>query len=176
MSNDDRLNLQKMINANDVEDQTDLIREKKHSNQIREQVQLMMFLKNKYQRLAKSNPNEFDQMCLSKCQFLYNNYTDIYNKVKKDEIDLDILYKFLTVLKKIENSEVNQHEGSYMVGKLLKELYIDSALKKSEKLDAAEEQRNKKNKKTERKQPPPREISWAEYKIRGDPLNPRTTF
>jgi len=167
MSNEDRLNLQKMINANDVEDQTDLIREKKHSDQIREQVKDMMVLKNKYQRLAKSNPNEFDQMCLSKCQFLYNNYTDIYNKVKKDEIELDILYKFLTVLKKIENSEVNQHEGSFMVGKLLKELYVDSALKKSEKLDAAEEKRNKNKKKTEKSAPKPREISWVEYKNKG---------
>lgn len=164
LSNEDRLNLQRMINANDVEDQTPIIREKKHSDQIGEQVKTLMLLKNKYNRLAKSNPNEFNQMCLSKCEFLYNNYTDIYNKVKKDEIDLDILYKFLAVLKKIENSEVDQHEGSFLVGKLLKELYVDSALKKSEKLDAIEEQRNKKNKKTEKKALPPREISWHDYK------------
>ena len=38
MSNEDRLNLQKMINSNDVEDQTGLIREKKHSDIIRQQV------------------------------------------------------------------------------------------------------------------------------------------
>jgi hypothetical protein len=164
MSSEDRLNLQKMIHANDVNDQTDLIREKKHSSQIEEQIKNLLYLKNKYKRLALSNPNEFDLMCISKCQFLYNNYTDIYNKVKKDEIDLNILYKFLKVLNQIENKEVDQHEGSFLVGKLLKELYIDSALKKSEKLDAAEEQRNKKNKKTEKKQSKPREISWKEYK------------
>ena len=164
MSSEDRLNLQKMIHANDVNDQTDLIREKKHSSKIEEQIKDLLYLKNKYKRLALSNPNEFDLMCISKCQFLYNNYTDIYNKVKKDEIDLNILYKFLTVLKRIENKEVDQHEGSFMVGKLLKELYIDSALKKSEKLDAAEEQRNKKNKKSEKITPKPREITWKEYK------------
>jgi hypothetical protein len=164
LSNEDRLNLQRMINANDVEDQTPIIRENKHSDKIKEQVRTMILLKSKYSRLAKSNPNEFNQMCLSKCDFLYNNYTDIYNKVKKDEIDLEILYKFLVVLKKIEDSEIDQHEGSFLVGKLLKELYVDSALKKSEKLDAIEEQRNKKNKKTEKKALPPREISWHEYK------------
>ena len=164
MSSEDRLNLQKMIHANDVNDQTDLIREKKHSSKIEEQIKDLLYLKNKYKRLALSNPNEFDLMCISKCQFLYNNYTDIYNKVKKDEIDLNILYKFLTVLKRIENKEVDQHEGSFMVGKLLKELYIDSALKKSEKLDAAEEQRNKKNKKSEKITPKPREITWKECK------------
>jgi len=164
LSNEDRLNLQRMINANDVEDQTPIIRGNKHSDKIKEQVRTMILLKSKYSRLAKSNPNEFNQMCLSKCDFLYNNYTDIYNKVKKDEIDLEILYKFLVVLKKIENSEIDQHEGSFLVGKLLKELYVDSALKKSEKLDAIEEQRNKKNKKTEKKALPSREISWHEYK------------
>ena len=57
------------------------------------------------------------------------------NKIKKDEIDTKILYKFIDVLKQIEDGELNQHEGSFLVGTLLKELYIDSALKKSEKLD-----------------------------------------
>ena len=160
MSEEERLNLQRMINANDVQDQTEKIRETKHSDIIRKQVKELIILKSKYQRLAKSNPTQFEQMCLSKCSFLFNNYTDIYNKIKKDEIDLNIFDKFLTVLKKIENGEVDQHEGSFMVGKLLKELYVDSALKKSEKLDME----HKKNKKSEKKVPKPREISWKEYK------------
>ena len=160
MNSEERLNLQKMINANDVQDQTGLIRESRHSDMIREDIKNMMFLKNKYQRLAKSNPHEFEAMCISKCSFLYNNYTDIFNKVKKDEINLEIMNKFLDVLKKIENGEIDQHDGSYMVGKYLKELYVDSALKKSEKLDAI----HNKKKKSEKKQPEPREISWKEYK------------
>ena len=47
MSSEDRLNLQKMIHANDVNDQTDLIREKKHSSQIEEQIKDLLYLKNK---------------------------------------------------------------------------------------------------------------------------------
>ena len=160
MNEEERLNLQRMINANDVVDQTDKIRDTKHSSVIRQQVKDFVALKKKYSRLAKSNPDQYDQMCISKCEFLFNNYTDIYNKIKKDEIDLIILDKFLTVLKNIEDGNVDQHDGSFMVGKLLKELYIDSALKKSEKLDAAQ----KKNKKSEKKPPKPREISWKEYK------------
>tara|TARA_B100001093_G_C26784753_1_gene996142 strand:- start:76 stop:600 length:525 start_codon:yes stop_codon:yes gene_type:complete len=160
MNEEERLNLQKMINANDVADQTDKIRITKHSDLIREDVKNFILLKNKYERLAKSNPGQFEQMCLSKCTFLYNNYTDIYNKIKKDEIDISILDKFLIVLKKIEQGEIDQHEGSYTVGKLLKELYVDSALKKSEKLD----KREKKNKKSEKNVEKPREISWREYK------------
>ena len=38
-------------------------------------------------------------------------------------------------MSKIEDGKIDQHEGSYEVGKLLKQIYIDSALKKSEKID-----------------------------------------
>jgi hypothetical protein len=59
----------------------------------------------------------------------------LYNKIRKDEIDLEILYQFLDVLKQIEDGMVDQHEGSFMVGTLLKKIYVDSALKKAEKLE-----------------------------------------
>ena len=47
-------------------------------------------------------------MCLSKCSFLFNNYTDIFNKIKNDEIDLSILDRFLNVLKQIEDGNVDR--------------------------------------------------------------------
>ena len=62
--------------------------------------------------------------------FLYNSYTNLFNRVIKDELDLEIMTKLLIVLKMIENGKINQHEGSVMVGKVLKELYVDSALKR----------------------------------------------
>ena len=80
-------------------------------------------------------------------------------KVKKDEIDLQMLNKFLNILKQIEDGKIDQHEGSYMVGTILKEIYIDSALKKSEK----SEKKNKKNKGDE-KPIKPAKISWKQYK------------
>jgi hypothetical protein len=43
--------------------------------------------------------------------------------------------KLLIVLKLIEDEKVDQHEGSAMVGKILKELYLDSAMKKADNLD-----------------------------------------
>lgn len=156
MDNFERLNLQKMINENDVKDETQNIREKKHSNQIKEDVIRLVELKKKYFRLERSNPGEFEKICISRCMFLFNNYTDIFNKIKKDEINLNILMKFLDVLKEIEDEKIDQHEGSFKVGKLLKELYIDSALKKSEKLD-------KKNK-NEEKEIKPKNITWKQYK------------
>ena len=49
-----------------------------------------------------------------------------------------MLNKFLNVLKQIEDGKIDQHEGSYMVGTILKEIYIDSALKKAEKTEIAQ--------------------------------------
>ena len=53
MSDTDRLNLQKMINANDAEDTTGLIQEVKHSKDIRNEVQQLLNIKKQYSRLAK---------------------------------------------------------------------------------------------------------------------------
>ena len=69
-------------------------------------------------------------LCRSKCKFLYDNYTDIFNRVKKSEIDLNLLSKFLNILKQIEDGNLDQHEASYQVGSILKEIYVDSALQR----------------------------------------------
>tara|TARA_B100000965_G_C19259368_1_gene612304 strand:+ start:130 stop:594 length:465 start_codon:yes stop_codon:yes gene_type:complete len=146
-----------MIKANDVEDVTEDIRKKKHSKKIRDDVTRMIDMKQKYSRLSKSNPQQYDTMLVSKCSFLFNNYTDIFNRVKKDEIKLSTLWDLLNVLEQIENGELDQHTGSYQVGKLLKSIYIDGAVMKAEKMD------NKKNKKSN-KPNTVKKISWAEYK------------
>ena len=156
-----KLDLQNMIKANDTDDCTEEIRSKKQSILIKNDVKQMMYLKQKYERLAKSNPKEFDKMCVSQCSFLFNNYTDIFNKIKADNLNLEIFGKFLDILKQIEDGEVNQHEGSYLVGKMLKELYVDSALRQQEKTDARD-----RKKKTAKKPPEVREkkISYKDFK------------
>ena len=58
--------------------------------------------------------------CVNQCQFLFNNYTDIFNKIKTDTLNLTIMDKFLNILKRIEDGELDQHEGSYLVGQHLK--------------------------------------------------------
>lgn len=157
LSNNDKLQLQEMIKTNDVEDKTDLIRATKHSKLIREQVKLLEQLKQQHYELYKNNFQDFDTLTVEKCSFLFQNYTDIYNKVLKNEVNLEILNKFLDALELIENGEVDQHEASVKVGTYLKELYVDSALRKTEKMDA--ENTNKDDEKKEIM-----EISWSEYK------------
>lgn len=131
MDDKQRLQLSNMIKANNVEDQTELIRSLKHSSVLRNEVNTLLQLKTTYSGDAERIYTE----AVNECNFLFTYYTDIFNKVRKDEIDIGILNKFLDVLSLIEDGKMDQHEGSFAVGTLLKELYVDSALKKAEKLD-----------------------------------------
>ena len=139
------------------EDNTSNIRKVKHSVPMRDDVRRLNNLKISDAELRKNSPDDFKTLCQSKCNFLYNNYTDIFNKLIDDELDLTIMTKLLTVLKLIEDGKTDQHEGSVMVGKVLKELYVDSATKRLENLD--------KQHAGERVDPSVgKSISWREYK------------
>jgi hypothetical protein len=154
MDEKQRLHLQKMITANNVEDQTDSIRKLKHSSILRNDLNNMVLIKAKY----RDDSDKIHLECMNECNFLFTYYTDIYNKVRKDEIDIHILHQFLDVLKQIEDGKLDQHEGSFKVGTLLKKIYVDSALKKAEKLD----DENKESKQEELK--PLFKISWRQFK------------
>lgn len=146
-----RLQLNQMITANNVVDQTDLIRNLKHSSILRSDVNQLIMLKAKY----FDDPEQIHMEAVNDCNFLFTYYTDIYNKVRKDEIDLKILYQFLDVLGKIEEGELDQHDASFEVGTLLKKIYVDSALRKAEKLNKEE---------VETPIKPQVDISWRDYK------------
>ena len=156
MNDKQRLQLQNMIKTNNVEDQTELIRNLKHSHILRSEINTLVLLKAKY----RDNLEELNNEAMQECNFMFTYYTEIYNKIKKDEIDLGILFKFIDVLRQIEDGEVDQHEGSFLVGTLLKELYVDSAVKKADKLNEEYE----KNKEPEKPKVEPLKISWKQFK------------
>jgi hypothetical protein len=93
--------------------------------------------------------------------FLYENYRDIFRRVLRNEVSFPMLAKIIEVLRAIEEDQVDQQEGSIKVGKLLKEMYLDSAVRHGDNLD-------KKHQATEGATPTPRApeklISWKEYK------------
>ena len=157
MNNNEKLNLKRLIDETQCEDNTDNIRKLKHSVKIRDDVRKIENLKKTNSALRSLQPDEFKELCQKEASFLFNNYTDIFNKIMKDEIDLLIMTKMLTILKLIEDAKVDQHEGSVMFGKVLKELYIDSAIKHGENLDKQYE--------TETIQTVEgKKISWSQYK------------
>ena len=75
-------------------------------------------------------------------------------------MNLQILHQLLDVLKQIEDGKLDQHTGAFEVGKLLKAMYIDSALLKAEKID------KKTGKKMTTPTPKEKKITWAEYKAK----------
>ena len=153
MNESQRLQLQNMVKVNNVEDQTQKIRSLKHSSILRNEVNSMLKIKELY----KGDNDKINIECLVECNFLFNYYTDIYNKLKKDEIDVNLFFKLLDVLKSIEDEEIDQHDGAFKVGTILKEIYIDSCIKKVEKLDQTAE------KPVEPKKPEIY-VSWKQFK------------
>jgi hypothetical protein len=125
MDDNQRLKLQDLIKENNVQDNTDNIRKLKHSKLIRDDVDKIQII------ITNLNTDDFkilDNACLPHCSFLFKNYTNIYNKLLKKQIDLSILNRFLNCLKTIEDGDQTQHEASYEIGTLLKSLYIDTKI------------------------------------------------
>ena len=130
MDDSQRLKLQELIRENDVVDNTENIRKLKHSDLIRKDIAKLQNIK------RKVNSRDFktlDRECCGPCTFLFNHYTNIYNKLLKDEINIKVLYQFLDALQSIEDGVRDQHEASYEVGMLLRRLYVDKKIKKSDK-------------------------------------------
>ena len=164
LSPDERLKLDNLIrNADNYKDNTEHIRKIKHSKKLITSIGIIEQLKINYGDIRKTNPIEFNEICKSKCSFFYDNYTDIFNKLINDEFDLQILSQFLQVLYAIEESRIDQAEGSVIIGKLLKELYVDSALKRSAKLDLLNQSESENKIEIIN-----RGVSWNEYKKNRD--------
>ena len=84
MNDKQRLQLQNMIKTNNVEDQTELIRNLKHSHILRSEINTLVLLKAKH----RDNLEELNNESVQECNFLFTYYTEIYNKIKKNEIEL----------------------------------------------------------------------------------------
>jgi hypothetical protein len=154
----EKLDLKQLLDKSDYVDNTKHIRKVKHSVLIRDDIRKIDILK-----LNSSTTESIDQFmekCRTECRFLYDNYTDIFNKLLKDEIDLSIMTQLLTILKMIEDEKIDQEQGSILVGKILKELYIDSALKRSDNLDKEQPLEIDGKNQIEAKS-----ISWKQYKL-----------
>lgn len=151
-----RLKFNELLKESDASDNTEKIRKLKHSSKIKEQVSIMLDIKKKYARLDKKT---VDTMIDTKCNWLFTNYFNLFNKLKKNELDIKILGQFVSALKDVEDGVLDQHEASVRVGQILKKLYIDSALKKDKK-EEEKRDRQRKKKPFNRKA----KLTWAQYK------------
>ena len=144
---------------NDYVDNTDGIRQLKHSHLIRDDILKMEKLKRDKQEMRETNPIGFSHLCQTHCTFLYNSYTDIYHRVFKDELDLRLMYEALNTLEKIEEGDINQEEGSVLMGKLFYKVFVQSAIKRDQL-----EQEKELIKKMEQPEMVP--FTWKDYKTK----------
>jgi hypothetical protein len=155
LNSEEKLKFQDMLKEGDCVDNTDMIRKLKHSSLITRDVTTILQIK------KKMHTNDFktlDAECLKHCRFLFDNYTNIYNKLLKGQIDLKIFYQFLHYLKKIEDGELGFYEASYQIGCLLKQLYVDPLV------ETIENEKEKNREKDGNGNVKVKEISWNEYK------------
>jgi hypothetical protein len=169
LSSQEKLDLKRLLNENESEDNTETIRKLKHSKQIQEDIHQFGYLKNLFfgslpkdlSKLSledsKKKQSDFEKMAQLNCDFLYTVYPEIFKKLMKDELDLNIMVKLVEVLKLIEDNKTDQHEASVIFGKILKEMYIDSAIRHGDNLD--EENRVVQLKEDGKN------MTWEEYKL-----------
>ena len=154
MNDNEKYQLKQMIEQNNVSDNTNTLRELKHSSVIKTNVERLIELKKIHADLLHTNKQKFEEIALQECGFLFFNYMQLYNSILKENLNMTILNQLLTILSKIENGDCDQHQASYEVGKLLKAIYIDSTLNQIKKNDELE--------KVEYKEP--KTIKWSDYK------------
>ena len=161
----ERLDLKRLIQhqGEDYQDNTDGIRRLKHSSLILADVLKMENLKKTMAAKRKTRNQDFVTACQLKCSFLFNKYTDIFNRLIKDELDLELLSQMLATLKKVEDGTIDQQEGSVIVGKILHKIYVESALSRSRKMDEERSSEEEGDATTSPKEVG-KNISWTDYK------------
>jgi len=151
----ERLDLKKMLRESDAVDNTEHIRKVKHSIKIHNDITKLEHIK------KICSPDLLESSAKENAPFLYENYPDIFKKVLNNELDLEIMTRLLTVLKLIENGNVDQHEASVVFGKILKELYLDSTLRKCKKLDEEQAEKDLESPPTYAEE---KQISWTQWR------------
>ena len=153
-----RLNLKNMIKEYDAEETTTKIRQLKHSKHIRTDILKLNAFKRKYSRLARTNKEQYKSMAEKQCSFLYNNYTNIFHRSLKNELDIKLMLKFVEILEHIEDGNIDQHDASYEVGTILKKMFIDSTLRQEKKREKGKKKKSKKKKAINN-------ITWEKFKM-----------
>jgi len=97
MNDSQRIKLQEMIDVNDTINHTEEIRQLNHSSLIRKDVVKIQQTKRK---LKTTHYKTLDNVLQSECFFLFQNYTLIYNKLLKNDLDVTIFIYLLRCIRK----------------------------------------------------------------------------
>jgi len=164
MNPNDRIQLDNLIRQSEDEfvDNTNQIRRLQHSSLIRKDALRINELRKQHgvdETTSETEMKQLKQKCRQEATFMFNNYTNIFNRLVNGTIDMKIFDRFVSVLREIEIGELDQNEGSYKIGSMLKRLYIDSALKEDAQRESAF------TSETPVKVKPQRDISWKAWNM-----------
>lgn len=151
------LNMQSLMASDDYVNNTEKIRQLKHSEDILLDIAKICELKKTHSKMKIVEEEKFKHLCETSCPFLFTHYNDIFNKVVNDELNLHMMVDFVKMLKQIEEGELDQFDASVKIGTILRDMYVDSAMRRGDKLDAA-------NGVSEKKFVEPKKMTWAEFK------------
>jgi len=128
-----------LMESDDYVNNTDRIRQVKHSETILENIGKLCEIRKKHPHMRMMDEQGYTELCRNTAPFLFNHYTDIFNKVVKDELNMEMMVKFIFILKQIEEGVIDQYDASVKVGTILKEMYVDSAMRRGDNLDKLHE-------------------------------------
>ncbi len=151
------LNMKSLMNSDDYVNNTERIRELKHSELILEDIGKLCRIKKDHFHMRMVEEEKYNHLCATSAPFLFSNYTDIFRKVLKDELDMKLMVDFIGILKQIEEGQLDQYDASVKVGTILRDLYVDSAIRRGDNLD-------KERGTTEPVFVEPNPVSWKDYK------------
>lgn len=151
------LNMKSLMDSDDYVNNTERIRELKHSELILEDIGKLCRIKKDHFHMRMVEEEKYNHLCTTSAPFLFSNYTDIFRKVLKDELDMKLMVDFIGILKQIEEGHLDQYDASVKVGTILRDLYVDSAIRRGDNLD-------KERGATEPVFVEPKPVSWKDYK------------
>ena len=151
------LDMKALMESDDYVNNTDRIRQLKHSENILEDIGKLCELRKKHPSMRMMDELGYVELCRNTTPFLYNHYTDIFIKVVKDELNMEMMVKFIFILKQIEEGVIDQYDASVKVGTILKEMYVDSAMRRGDNLDKLHESEAPKFVE-------PVKMSWSDFK------------
>ena len=119
MNKQQRAELSELLEKNQVVDNTEMIRQLKHSGIIKQNVGNLL-------RLMQAFPDKGEPLHLAakdQCSFLYTYYQELYQKIVAEELELSVLFRMLRSLEQIENGDMDQHDAAYSTGQYLLQHY-----------------------------------------------------
>ena len=111
-------------------------------------------LRKRYANLRESAPDEYLNVFQRECRYIYTKFPDVFDRVVKNDMNLDVFEKIVMILKMIEDGKVNQSEASALVGKLSQKLFFngESTAAEQQQVEKVEEEVVNTG------------LSWKEYK------------